>query len=72
MRLGLWGECELMAAIDNLHLDVITDPVHDRVLLRMSCDVEFSNFEVNVTAHSRLRYRVPAIGARFAALRASR
>jgi hypothetical protein len=47
-----------MATIDNMSLEVIPDLVQDRVILRVSCDVDFADFEVTASERLGVRYRV--------------
>jgi len=47
-----------MAAIDNLNLEVIPDPVQDRVILRVSCEVNFTDFELNASERLGVCYRL--------------
>ena len=46
-----------MPTIHDLKLEVLTDPLHDGAILRVSCEVTFTNFEVKATEKLKLRYR---------------
>jgi hypothetical protein len=47
-----------MASISNAQLAITTDPLHERASISVSCDVEFTNVEVNAMNLLGLRSRL--------------